>query len=159
MSLSTNNGPANITPCMNSSSQKHLTSQTNKTPYQQPPPTVSSPYSCLSTGHQDSYRCKIAHKYCIFCDYNSYLVIQFLTIHIFNYVYILIFYNKKDPAYCLYIFSYFTTGKTQHEFNVYTDTPSKFTTHTYTDLIFQIVITRKCIFRILDCIIKHIMFQ
>ena len=31
---------------------------------------------------------------------------------------------------------YFTRRKTQHEFNVYTDTLSKFMTHTYTDLIF-----------------------
>ena len=62
--------------------------------------------------------------------------------HIYNNVYILIayniliIYNVIDPAYCLYIFQYFTTRKTQHEFNVYTDTPSKFATHTYTDLIF-----------------------
>ena len=62
MSLSMSNRPANITPCMNSSGQKHLTSQTSKTPYQQPPPTVSSPYSCLSTGHQDSYRGKITQN-------------------------------------------------------------------------------------------------
>jgi len=44
---------------------------------------------------------------------------------VFNYLHILIFYNKKDPTYDIL-----------YEFNVYTDTPSKFTTHTYTNLIF-----------------------
>jgi len=45
--------PTNIIPCLNSSSQKHLTSQTIKTPYQQPSPTISSHSSCVPTGHQE----------------------------------------------------------------------------------------------------------
>ena len=43
---------------------------------------------------------------------DSYFVIQFLTIHIFNYLHILIFYNKKTPTYDIL-----------YEFNVYTKTP------------------------------------
>jgi len=74
---------------------------------------------------RNSHRGKIAHKYCIFCSSNSYFVIKFLTIHIFNYLHILIFYNKKDPTY-----------DNLYEFNVYTDTLSKLTTHTYTVLMF-----------------------
>ena len=99
----------NIIPCLNSSAQKHLTSQTNNLP----PPQSFLNQAVYRQTTRNSHRGKIVHKYCIFCSSNNLFVIYFLTIHIFNYLHILIFYNKKDPTYDIL-----------YEFNVYTDTPS-----------------------------------
>jgi len=120
-----NNKPTNIIPCLNSSAQKHLTSQTSNTPYQQPPPQSFLTQAVYRQATRNSHRGKIADNYCIYCSANIYFVMSFLTIHIFNYLHILIFYNNKEPTYDIL-----------YEFNVYTDALSKFMTHTYTCLVF-----------------------
>ena len=73
MSLAMNSKPTNIIPCLNSSAQKHLTSQTSKTPSQKPPPQSVLTQAVYRQPTTNSRRGKIRQKYLIFCSYNSYL--------------------------------------------------------------------------------------